>query len=181
MSRWIVLFLVVYSLCGCAAGPQATSYNKGVAAYQQKNYVEARGYWEQSIAEGQPPDALNNLGYLLFHGLGGAPEPERAVSLWKRGAVLGVSEAQWHLGAAYAKGQGTERNYAMAYAWFRCAITNAESGTGLSKSTEDEIAKGARKSLAILLDKMTPQELEGGRQLASEYTEKYGRRGSSNP
>src|SRR5439155_3261665 len=47
--------------------------------------------------------------------------------LWKRGAVLGVSEAQWHLGAAYAKGQGTERNYAMAYAWFRCAITNAES------------------------------------------------------
>ena len=182
MLKWTISLLVAAFLSGCASiESQTTSYNKGVTAYQQKNYVEARRYWEQSIAEGQPSDALNNLGFLLFHGLGGAPEPERAVSLWQKGAILGVSEAQWHLGAAYGKGQGTQRNYPMAYAWFRCAVANAESATGPSKSVEEGVAKGARRSLEVLLDRLTPEEFESGRRFATEYIEKYGKRIPSKP
>jgi TPR repeat protein len=41
----------------------------GVEAYRSKNYAAARLHWTRAIDHGEL-SALNNLGYLLYNGLG---------------------------------------------------------------------------------------------------------------
>src|SRR4051794_9392584 len=82
----IYIFLVaVFALPARAA--EQSPYNKGVAAWRVKDYAEARKQWEQSLAEGGPDAALNNLAFLYFHGLGGAVRTGPAVELWRKGAA----------------------------------------------------------------------------------------------
>ena len=105
MHARIFTLVAAFTLLGCATQPTQSAYNLGVNAYQAKNYVVAREQWSKAIEAGDT-SALNNLGYLLYFGLGGTPDSTRAVALWKRAATAGHSEAQWHLGYAYETGNG---------------------------------------------------------------------------
>jgi TPR repeat protein len=81
-----------------AAQPQpASDYNRGVDAYRTKDYAAARRHWQKAVEQGDI-DAHNNLGYLLYNGLGGEQDPARAVSLWQQASMKGQRESQWHLG-----------------------------------------------------------------------------------
>jgi hypothetical protein len=62
----------------------------------------------------------------------------------------------WH---CYATGEGTEKNYAEAYAW-------------LSVYNSAEWFQ-AENELIELISKMTPEELEAGKALAEEYSAKF--------
>ena len=79
-----MVFFIGLALAGCASTANVerhgSSYEKGMFAFEDKNYVEARRQWSSSVNEGEVL-ALNNLGYLLYYGLGGPAEPERAVAL----------------------------------------------------------------------------------------------------
>ncbi|MBV8380942.1 MAG: sel1 repeat family protein [Paucibacter sp.] len=152
-----------------------SAYNQGVEAWRTMDYVEARKQWAASIAEGGPDAAFNNLAYLLYNGLGGDVEKERAVELWRKGAALAVSEAQLHLGHAYEDGMAVDKNPALAYAWYLCTISNAnrlaasdEAEAGIKESAED-----ARDSLLPALD--AAQRAEGER-IAKLLVARYGQR-----
>lgn len=173
------IFVVVVVLCGCAsqAVPE-NSYNRGVGAFRVKDYAAARGHWLKASEEGEV-SALNNLGYLLFYGLGGELDQDRAVVLWKRAALMGHSEAQWHLGHAFELGEGIQRSDVEAYAWYRCAIASAERAPEGERDVESQIAGEARKSLASLLAKLAPDQLGPAEQLARRYIEAHVRPGGA--
>src|SRR5438309_9817807 len=84
-----VLLLVAVVVASTAAlGAEESAYEKGVDAWRAKNFAEARRQWELSVAQGGPDEALNNLGFLLYHGQGGPADQPRAVALWRKGAAL---------------------------------------------------------------------------------------------
>ncbi|MDT9002289.1 hypothetical protein RQP53_23615 [Paucibacter sp. APW11] len=162
-------------LSGSAWASDRSPYNKGVDAWRAKDYAEARKQWQQSLAEGGPDEALNNLAFLLYQGLGGPAEPARAVELWRKGAMLAVSEAQLHLGQAYEAGKGVSRQPLTAYAWYRCAVATASL---LSKSddTEASIEKDARGALAALSPSMSSAERQEAETLAHTLITRFSRR-----
>nr|WP_316640123.1 hypothetical protein [uncultured Roseateles sp.] len=155
------------------AGPiEESPYNKGVAAWRAKDFAEARKQWAQSLAMGGPARALNNLAFLLYNGLGGEPNPAKAVELWSKGAALAVSEAQLHLGEAYEAGKGIDRDSTAAYAWYRCAIATAGRLSGHDK-TEAEIEKMAAAQLDQLRPELSAAEVAEGEKLAALLIAKY--------
>ena len=177
MSIRFLLFLFLFFLLGCVSQPVSeSSYNRGVAAYRVKNYVAAREHWSKA-ADGGNPSALNNLGYLLYFGLGGEPDMDRALGLWKRAAVIGHSEAQWHLGNAFDDGKAVPENRVEAYAWYRCAIASAEATSGGEEGVEGQIAQDAHRSLTGLLARLSPDQFESAEQLAKQYIASYAKRG----
>ena len=156
-----LVFFIGLALPGCAGTPNfeshGGSYDKGTYAFEDKNYAEARRQWSSSVNEGEVL-ALNSLGYLLYYGLGGPAEPERAVALLKRGAEAGHAEAQWHLGKAFEDGKGIEKDNAQAYAWYRCALESDKGDTGRARRLEVAITPGVQKSIGRLRDKLWPAQ-----------------------
>jgi len=174
MTPRLLLFVaaVLGLLAAAAAVAQESSYNQGVEAYRAKNYAQARLHWAQAVDEGEVR-ALNNLGYLLYYGLGGEADPRRAVSLWKKGALAGHSEAQWHLGRAFEDGKAATKNRVRAYAWYRCALASAQAAAKRDPEVESEIARDVEASLAALVEQLSPRELEDGARLAQEFLKMY--------
>ena len=166
-------------LAACAASPAQPAdgglaeYNLGVTAFQAKDYAGAYQHWS-AVANAGNLNALNNLGYLIYYGLGTPAQPQRAITLWRSAAEHGQSESQWHLGNAYADGIGVDRDLPTAYAWYRCSIETAMRRAKVPVDTpEDRIAQDARRSLAQLTDKLDGNELELGKALAGEFIEQY--------
>lgn len=174
MKSWLLAPLL-FLLVACAGPvPKAgeSSYNQGVEAWRAKNYAEARVQWSRSLAEGGPDEALNNLGYLLYHGLGGGAQPAKAVELWRKGAAVGVSEAQWHLGAAYEEGKGVAASLVQAFAWYLCASATASQANEDSK-TERAVANDAVRSAGRLAPRLTASEMAQAEALAGQLIAKY--------
>jgi TPR repeat protein len=169
-----LLTLTLACLCASATADNS-AYNKGVNAWRAKDYAEARKQWTQSISEGGPDEALNNLAYLLYNGLGGDPMPEKAVELWRKGAALSVSEAQWHLGQAYEEGRGVQSNQVQAYAWYLCAAATA---SNLSKNdeTEREIEIDAKESAQKISEKLNVSQQAQAKAIAQQLIAKYATR-----
>jgi TPR repeat protein len=175
MHLRISAFLIALALAGCAStATRESSYNEGVYAFRAKDYRTAREKWAKAIDEGET-SALNNLGYLLFQGLGGPVDKGRAIELWRRAATAGHSESQWHLGHAYESGAGVEQSYVEAYAWYRCSVATAESGAQ-NDSTQAEVLRDASKSLTRLLQSLPPDQFASAEALAREYIAMYSRR-----
>lgn len=174
MRLYTILIFILVALTSCASpSTEVSSYNKGVNAYRIKDFASAREHWSKAIEQGDAT-AMNNLGYLLFEGLGGKYEIEQAIALWKRGAMLKNSEAQWHLGQAYEIGKGVESDIVEAYAWYRCAISNAQNPSNPNHAeTEAKILQGANKSLVKLLEKLPPEQFVTAELLAKQYLSKY--------
>ena len=176
--RFAALFVAV-ALSGCASSPVESAYNLGVHAFQAKDYREARTQWSKAI-DGGDILALNNLGYLLYYGLGGKSDQTRASELWRRAAMQGNSESQWHLGTAYESGEGVEQSYVEAYAWYRCSVAATESALEDRKSLEAAIAQDANKSLHKLLERIPAEQFALAEHLAKQYISAYSRRKAEN-
>jgi len=171
-SALALVLLVAAWMPTTPALAEESPYNKGVAAWRVQDYAEARKQWETSLAQGGPDEALNNLAFLLYNGLGGKAEPERAVELWRKGAALAVSEAQWHLGEAYEQGRGVARNRVTAYAWYLCAVATAEK-LAAEDETEAAILEDASESRDHLAQHLAPMERASGERLAQELITRY--------
>ncbi|WP_405222982.1 tetratricopeptide repeat protein [Lentisalinibacter sediminis] len=86
---------------------------------------------------------------------------ERAFRIWRKDLVeIGDKYAQYMVGYLYLTGQGTERDVARAYAWYRLA---AERGHDELVSVMEELEK-----------QLAPAELEAG---VAEYERLYGKYG----
>jgi TPR repeat protein len=169
----VAITLVALLLASCASQhANETSYNLGVQAYKTKNYTEAVTQWSRAVENGDVT-AMNNLGYLVFNGLGIKKDEQQAISLWHTAATKGQSESQWHLGAVYEAGTGVPQNLVEAYAWYRCAAENASNHAAQGDSTEQQIANDARESLVKLTDILVPAQLDEARTLAQRYILQY--------
>jgi hypothetical protein len=170
MKTRIALAFLIVLLTG-AATARETAYNQGVSAFREKDYSLARLHWTRATEENVRA-AYNNLGYLLYVGLGGASEPERAVSLWTIAARSGDRESQWHLAQAFEAGKGVNRDIVAAYAWYRCADANFE-----AVSTDDEedavLVRDTKISIARLIGRLSIEQLRESEILARKYIDAY--------
>ena len=180
-KKWTLCLLLGMLCLGASAADTETpsDYNRGVDAFRNQDYALARDYWAKA-AQAHDSSALNNLGYLLFYGLGGSADTVHAVQLWQEAAVAGHSEAQWHLGHALERGQGVALDKLTAYAWYRCAVVNAQSADA-GHGSEAEIAKDARTSLAKLLDTLPIDQLAAAEQQARQYIALYAKSAGRSP
>lgn len=174
----LVWVLLVFSLSVCqladATDETNASYNAGVQAWRKKDYPEAAKQWSQAVLSGNV-DAMNNLAFLYFNGLGMKPRISEAISLWRVAAYAGQSEAQWHLGASYQDGNGVEKDTLKAYAWYQCALENARRKKDSDKSgTEAAIEQDVTRSVGRLVTGMSPDDLHRAKALADEYIRRYG-------
>ena len=156
MNRSSVFAFAIALVAGCAAAPSTESeYNQGVDAYRVKDYAAARLHWSKAVEE-RELSALNNLGYLLYYGLGGSTDEGRAVQLWTRAAELGHSESQWHLGRAFEDGTGPTQNLPQAYAVLlrtlrrgvrqpRCRRPNRPGCKQVAHEPSPEVARGSAR------------------------------------
>jgi hypothetical protein len=168
-----VVLLCFSALCGCVGvTPKESEYNRGVQAYRMKDYASARQHWAKAIVDEHERAAKNNLGYLLYYGLGGDADIDRAILLWTEAAESGDRESQWHLGQASEDGKGVEQSFIKAYAWYRCASTDSPPATD---ELDIQVARDASKSLARLLPELSPVEFEAGEKLAKLYIANYSR------
>ena len=180
MKKLALHLLLALTLSSSLAVADESAYDQGVAAWRAKDYAEARKQWAQSLADGGPDEALNNLAFLLYAGLGGDAQPAKAVELWRKGAALAISEAQLHLGQAYEAGRGVTANAAQAYAWYQCAIATAARHSA-AEPLEEDILKDANKAFAELGPKLSASERSAGDALAKELIAKYATRLSTEP
>ncbi len=121
MRKYLGLLLVVGSLCSFHHTAQAESdYELGVRAYQNKQFQQARNYWEESAADGNL-SASFNLGLLLTKGIGGPVDANRAVSLFRHTAEAGLAIGQHNLALAYYSGNGIVKDNEQARIWWERA------------------------------------------------------------
>jgi hypothetical protein len=156
-----------------AADPTPKSpYDQGVDAYGRKDYVEARARWTETIEQGGKDEAFNNLGYLWHEGLGGPVDQARGIAYWRKGAVLGVSESQMHLGYTYMHAEGLPLDNVRAFGWLRCAIVTAHRLAATDK-VQRSIEDDATKFLARLDDRISDDERQAGQKLADELVARF--------
>lgn len=69
----------------------------------------------------QDPTTLYVLGARYADGIGVAPDPARAVALWRKAAEQGHAESQVSLGWMYTLGQGVAQDPVAAVQWYQRA------------------------------------------------------------
>lgn len=166
-----IILAVLALLTGCAATSNETEYNRGVESFRAKDYFNARLHWGVA-AKQNVRAAYNNLGYLLYFGLGGTAEPERAVSLWTVAAKNGDREAQWHLARAFEKGKGVNRDLVSAYAWYRCADANFTVAP-LIDQADEEVVRDTKAAIARLVAKLSIDQVRESEVLARKYIDAF--------
>lgn len=127
------------------------SSGKGV----EKNYAEALKWYRLAATQGYAK-AQYGMGDMYFLGYGVSPDPAEAVKWFRQAVEQGESFSQHRLGQMYEKGVGVEQDYVKAHMLFSLALEG-----GVRKS---------RRSRNFLEEKMTSEQIELARRLASEWT-----------
>jgi hypothetical protein len=163
--------LLAVSWSAVAQSDDVAEYNRGVDAFRAKDYAGARLHWGKLAAKPNA-DAYNNLGFLLYYGMGGEADPVRAVALWRDAAEMGQRESQWHLAHAYEEGKGVTANIVEAYAWYRCvdaAYRLKPAGDG----EDGEIRQDTSEAVARLFSRIAAKHRDAAERLAKAYTDLY--------
>lgn len=121
--------------------------------------------WFQKAASYGRPDAMFKIGLMYDEGHGVETDSKKALHWFGKSATRGYNLAQFKLGEMYAQGRGIKQNMAKAYAWSKVAANS-----GLNDATA---------LVTNMESAMTPEQLQEGKKLASEYLEKYGNMHSS--
>lgn len=164
------LFLMCLLMVQGAASAGETEYNLGVHAYRTKDYASARQHWQNAVVQGDS-SAMNNLGFLLYNGLGGPLDASRAVALWTAAAKAGHSESQWHLADAFERGKGTASDLVEAYAWYRCALVTLAAET--HEEGFAEMMVDAKSSMIKLLDLLPEDKVAAAESRARAYIKNF--------
>ncbi|MBM9537177.1 tetratricopeptide repeat protein [Desulfobulbus alkaliphilus] len=96
------------------------SYLRGT--YVPQNYIEAKK-WLGLAAEQGHVGAKNDLAYILYNGLGGERDYQKALELYEQAALRGDVLAQANAGLMHATGTGTATDRARGYAWYSLAAS----------------------------------------------------------
>ncbi|MCG7392759.1 sel1 repeat family protein [Microvirga sp. ACRRW] len=122
----MVLGIVLSALFGSKAEADT---RKGIAAYQQGDYVTAFKELDQAARVGDA-QAYYNLGIFYQEGKAQPRNLEQAFAMYKRGAEKGSVLAAFNLGQAYRKGEGIAVNYTEAARWYEFAAKRGDYRAG---------------------------------------------------
>lgn len=192
--RNVIRFVALVALLAVPALALGADVNKGLAAYDMGDY-------ETAFAECMPPAQEGNptaqfcIGRMYANGFGVMMDDAEALKWYGLAAEQGHAEAQFNLGVMHANGWGVPMNDVEAAKYYRVA---AESGfvqamTSLAYVTyrgigvEEDLAEGymwyyiaaeldefsAIADRDELAKRLTPEQVEGAEQKASEWLEIY--------
>ena len=149
----VFLFLTV----GCNLNPEA-DFQKGLEAYEEKDYKTALREWRPLAEQGLDLVAQFNLGQMYRKGEGVPQDDQTAVKWYRLAAEQGLAKAQFDLGVMYYKGRGVPQDFVYAHMWFNVA---ASQGHENGASNRDLLAK-----------EMTPSQIAKAQELARECVKK---------
>jgi TPR repeat protein len=157
MKRLLPVLLTLAVLLGSAGEGWSADYQKGLDAYNKKDYATALREWKH-LAEQGDVDAQYSLGLMYEEGQGVPQDYKTAVKWIRFAAEQGVADAQGNLGAMYAFGKGVLKDYVYAHMWGNIAAMN---GNKLGAKLRDHFEK-----------KMTPADISAAQNLARECVRK---------
>ena len=101
-------------------------FQKGLNAYDQKDYKTASKYWKKLVEKGHAV-AQNNLGTMYAYGLGVLKDYKQAVKLYILSSEQGYHHGQLNLGASYESGKGILKDYKKALKWYSLSAKQGNS------------------------------------------------------
>jgi TPR repeat protein len=172
------------------AGVAQAQLDLGVFFYQGKTVSQDVGEaakWFRLAADQGLAQAQYNMGMMYATGQGVPVDPAIAVKWYRLAAAQHLAIAQLNLGVAYVSGLGVEKNPSIASKWLRLAANQGDelaqfnlavmyaNGQGVTQNlpvayrwAKLAAAQGhqiANKLIVGLTQRMTPQEIDGVRQI----------------
>ena len=145
------LLLATDSVCS------AQDFDKGVAAYNAKDYATALKEW-RPLAEKGDASAQYNLGLMYGNGQGVTQDYKEAVRVYLLAAAQGDARAQNNLGFLYGYGQGVIQDNVYSHMWMNIAASRGEEK---AVTNRDIVAK-----------RMTAADISKAQDLARECVKK---------
>jgi TPR repeat protein len=105
----------------------AEALNKGKAAFEAKDYVEAMR-WDRQAADQGNATAQTYVGYLYEKGMGVPQDYAEAMRWYRKATDQGHAPAQKNVGSLYEQGAGVPRDYGEAMRWYRKAADQGNPG-----------------------------------------------------
>lgn len=91
----------------------------------------------------------------------GGANYDKAMLIWKPLAESGNAAAQYYMGVMYANGQGVEKDFIKAYAWYSVAAVEQD----MAEENRDDIA-----------EQMSGAQIERAKKLAQEFVIRFASR-----
>ena len=177
LLRFIVPGLCVFLASGCAASPvdeaaaTRATFDRGVAAYDAKNYPEAFRIF--ASIDDRDLAAMRNEALMLRRGEGVAKDPAAAEALYERAARGGLATAAADLGEMLLKGEAGPADPKAALPWLAAAAAAHHPIAAFELAQMYEAGNGIDKSLPAARDLY--------RQAASEGLEEAAKRLAAMP
>ena len=155
-------------------------YFTGTRFFRNEDYRQAAAHWQRVIAPDAtsefPPeqisalklDALSNLGYLTYHGLGISQNQNQAIKYLISAACKGQTESRSHLGYAYSDPNKDDVDWLQAFAWYRSVELMFEQSEPES-DTEWQVQSIALSASAEMKAKLSPKQVPEAEELAKRY------------
>ena len=137
-----MLFLLLIAAVFHLAAQQTTTDQKPIEEVKAK-------------AEAGDANSQLELGLRYHNGEGVAKDQVEAVKWYRKAAEQNLAIAQFSLGVCYDKGEGVAKDYVEAYKWRLLAARQGD--------------KNATKTLTMLENKMTPEQVAKGQKLAGDF------------
>jgi TPR repeat protein len=122
MKKLMLMLAMTLALAGCIF---KTDIEKGITAYENKEYATALNLFPDRADDGDPEAgdvyAQNNLGVMYAKGEGVIEDDKEAASWFRKAADQGFAPAQFNLGNIYRRGEGVLQDDKEAVKWYRMA------------------------------------------------------------
>ncbi|MHB8270761.1 protein kinase domain-containing protein, partial [Bradyrhizobium sp.] len=118
-----------------------------MAAYEAKNYANARELAEPCAKDGNP-DCQFIMARLFETGSAGPKDPGAAADWYRKAADAGLAKARYNLGGLYYRGEGVPKDPRIAAEWFSKAAYQNHAGAQFNLATLYEAGDGVPKSLS---------------------------------
>ena len=132
-------------------------YQDGMDAANKGDFKTAHELW-LPLAEQGHRDAQFNLGNMYSYGLGVPQDYKEAVKWYRLSAEQGYAIAQYNLAVIYYDGRGVPKDSVSVHMWFSVAASNGN--------------KDAVKNRNMLVEQMTPQQIEKAQEMARNWKPK---------
>tara|TARA_E500000331_G_C16927981_1_gene570693 strand:+ start:135 stop:683 length:549 start_codon:yes stop_codon:yes gene_type:complete len=150
MKKIIPFCLTLIILLGSAGMSAGADFQKGYAAYQNKDYATALREW-RPLAEQGNADAANHIGQMYKNGRGVPRDHKTAVKWYRLAAEEGHAFGALNLAFAYFGARGVEENWVSGYVW---ALISLDSAT---KVVESKKNVSLLRKYQSIIDKHVPR------------------------
>jgi len=128
--------------------------------FTPQDFAEAMMWYRLAAAQGDP-DAENNIGAMLEHGMGVPEDMAEAAQWYRRAADQGLSIAQFNLGECYLYGTGVNGDESEAAGWLHKAAAQGHIEALSELGGMYLFGRGVERQIAIAAEMLTIAALEG--------------------